>query len=49
MCSFLRNAHDHMKLCFTTLIMTLQLVLVVISMNDNQIFIVQENILCDAL
>ena len=44
----------HMKLCFTTLsryhqVLTLGLVLVAVSMNDNHIIIVQENILCHIL
>ena len=36
-----------MKFCFTTQFVTLRLVLVAVSTNNNQIFIVSENILYD--
>ena len=34
----------HMKICFTTLFVTLRLVLEAVTMNDNQFFIVEQNI-----
>ena len=38
-----------MKFCFTNLFVTLQIVLVALSININKVLFVLENILCDVL